>query len=89
MSPAIDTELAPAKAVFDVNFWGPVQMVQTFIPLLISAASASKSKSGALILQIGSTAAIAPIPFSAIYNASKGALHSYSDTLRVELAPFK
>lgn len=87
MSPAIDTETAPAKAVFDVNFWGPVQMVQTFAPLLIAAAS--RPKSDARIVQIGSTAAIAPIPFSSIYNASKGALHSYSDTLRVELAPFK
>jgi len=29
-----------------------------------------------------------PYVFGSIYNASKAALHSYSDTLRVELAPF-
>ncbi|KZP17730.1 NAD(P)-binding protein [Athelia psychrophila] len=84
--PAIDVETAPAKAVFDVNLWGPILMVQAFTPLLISAASTSKA--GSRIVQIGSTAGVAPVPFSAIYNASKAALHSYSDTLHVELAPF-
>lgn len=29
-----------------------------------------------------------PYVFGSVYNASKGALHSYTDTLRVELAPF-
>ncbi|KAK0926682.1 NADPH-dependent 1-acyl dihydroxyacetone phosphate reductase [Friedmanniomyces endolithicus] len=40
------------------------------------------------ICQIGSLAAVMPYVFGAVYNASKGALHSYTDTLRVELAPF-
>lgn len=74
--------------MFDANFWGPVQTVQAFAPLLIAAAQ-SRGAWGARIVNVGSTAAIAPVPFSAVYNASKGALHSFSDTLRVELAPFK
>ncbi|KAF7970420.1 hypothetical protein HWV62_24159 [Athelia sp. TMB] len=89
LCPAIDVELASAKAVFDANFWGPVQTVQAFAPLLIAAAQArGRGAWGARIVNVGSTAAIAPVPFSAVYNASKGALHSFSDTLRVELAPF-
>ncbi|KAF7970422.1 hypothetical protein HWV62_24163 [Athelia sp. TMB] len=87
LSPAIDIELASAKAIFDANFWGPVQTVQAFAPLLIAAAQ-SRTGWGARIVNIGSTAGIAPVPFSAVYNASKAALHSFSDTLRVELAPF-
>lgn len=39
-------------------------------------------------MQIGSLAGVIPYVFSSVYNASKAALHSYSDTLRVELAPF-
>lgn len=72
----------PAKALFDVNFFGPMEMVQAFVGLLIASGRGR-------VVQIGSIAAIAPIPFGAVYNASKAALHSYGDTLRVELAPFK
>lgn len=39
------------------------------------------------IVQVGSLAAITPYVFGSIYNASKAALHSYSDTLRLELEP--
>jgi 1-acylglycerone phosphate reductase len=41
-----------------------------------------------LILNIGSVAAIIPYVFGSIYNASKAALHSYSQTLRLELEPY-
>jgi 1-acylglycerone phosphate reductase len=55
-------------------------MCQTFAPLLIAAKGT--------IVQIGSVAGIMPYVFGAAYNASKAALHQYSNTLRVELAPF-
>lgn len=40
------------------------------------------------IVQIGSIAAVVPYVFGSVYNASKAALHQYSDTLRLELQPF-
>lgn len=40
------------------------------------------------IVQIGSVAGIVPYVFGSVYNASKSALHGYTRTLRVELAPF-
>lgn len=52
----------------------------TFSPLLI--------RSHGTIVQIGSLAGVIPYVFGSVYNASKAALHSYSDTLRVEMAPF-
>lgn len=39
------------------------------------------------IINIGSLAATLPYVFGSVYNASKAALHSYGDTLRVELEP--
>ena len=39
-------------------------------------------------MQIGSIAGVIPYVFGSVYNASKAALHSYSDSLRVEMAPF-
>ena len=37
---------------------------------------------------MGSVAGIVPYVFGSSYNASKAALHAYSNTLRVELEPF-
>lgn len=54
-------------------------LCQAFTPLLIAAQGK--------IVQTGSLAAIMPYTWGALYCASKAALHAYSNTLRVELAP--
>jgi len=78
--PAVDIDVDEARAMFDVNLFAVMRMCQIFTPLLIEAKGT--------IVQIGSVAGIMPYVFGSAYNASKAALHSYSDTLRVELAPF-
>lgn len=40
------------------------------------------------IVMIGSISAVNPYTFGSVYNASKAALHAYSNTLRLELQPF-
>ncbi|TFY62346.1 hypothetical protein EVJ58_g3921 [Rhodofomes roseus] len=35
--PIIDMPMLDARAIFDVNFFGPVYMVQEFVQLLISS----------------------------------------------------
>lgn len=35
--PLLDTDIAEAKWLYDVNVWGPLSMVQAFAPLLIKA----------------------------------------------------
>jgi len=36
-SPLLDTDVAEAKRLYNVNVWGPLAMVQAFVPLLIEA----------------------------------------------------
>lgn len=80
-SAALDLSIPEAKALFDVNLWGAIAMNQACTPLLLA------SQHGGVIVHTGSIAAYIPTPFASIYNASKAALHAYSDTLRIELAP--
>ncbi|PGH13719.1 hypothetical protein AJ80_06224 [Polytolypa hystricis UAMH7299] len=78
--PALDVDMAEARATFETNFFAVITMCKTFVPLLIQAQGT--------IVQLGSLAGVMPYVFGSVYNASKAALHSFSDTLRVELAPF-
>ena len=80
--PLVDLDLTRVKALFDVNFFAALAMVQVFLPLLLATP-------GARILNVGSVAGVCPVPFGGAYNASKAALHAMGNTLRVELAPFK
>jgi 1-acylglycerone phosphate reductase len=66
--------------MFDVNVFALVSVTKAFSSLLI----ASKGT----IINIGSIAGKAPMPWQGYYNASKAAVHLLSDQLRLELAPF-
>lgn len=78
--PALDVDLDDARRCFETNFFAVVRMVQVFSPLLMDAKGT--------IVMIGSLAGEMPYVFGSIYNASKAALRSFTDTLRVELAQF-
>ncbi|KAJ7355880.1 NAD-P-binding protein [Mycena albidolilacea] len=76
-----DMDMSAVRALYELNVFAPMCMVQEFIRLLISSGKAR-------IVNIGSVSGIMPVPFSAAYNTSKAALHAFGNTLRVELAPF-
>ncbi|KAF8205544.1 NAD-P-binding protein [Mycena galopus ATCC 62051] len=78
---ATDMDMSAVRALYELNVFAPMCMVQEFVHLLIPAGKAR-------IVNIGSVSAIMPVPFSAAYNTSKAALHAFGNTLRVELAPF-
>ena len=69
------------RSLFETNVFAVMQICKEFAPLLIQAKGT--------IVNIGSIAAHMPYAFGSAYNASKAALHSFSDTLRVELSPFE
>ncbi|KAF1989505.1 short chain dehydrogenase/reductase [Aulographum hederae CBS 113979] len=78
--PALEIDFDEVQATFEVNVFAVMRICQAFAPLLIAAKGT--------IVQIGSLAGVMPYVFGSVYNASKAALHAYSNTLRVELAPF-
>lgn len=60
------------------NLVGPIWMNETFLPLL-------KEQSESAIVNISSGLAFVPLPISPIYCATKAAIHSYTQSLRVQL----
>src|SRR5690348_7976656 len=72
-------ELVPPEELrrqFEVNTLGPARVIQAFLPLL--------REGKGRIVNISAPTARVPIPFSPI-GASKAALESLSDSLRIEL----
>jgi 1-acylglycerone phosphate reductase len=78
--PLLDSEVAIAKKMFDVNVFALIAVTQAFSPLLI----ASKGT----VVNIGSIVGKFPLPWQGYYNASKAAVNLLSDQLRIELSPF-
>ncbi|KAN0024264.1 hypothetical protein ACTFIV_008666 [Dictyostelium citrinum] len=67
--------------VMQTNFLGAVRTTKEVAKHMI------KERTG-LIINIGSVAGFLPMPVSGLYCASKASLHSFNDSLRVELSPF-
>lgn len=65
------------EKIFDVNFLGAVYVNKYFHPLLKS--------NGRILVTTSEVAPLEPMPFNAIYNATKTALESYTQGLRQEL----
>ncbi len=66
---------------FEVNFFGVISVTQAFIPLL----RAGKGR----IVNMGSIAGQSAMPYTGAYCASKFALRSMNDSLRIEMRPWK
>jgi uncharacterized oxidoreductase len=61
-----------------VNLLGTIRMTYAFLPLLIG-------KADSVIVNVTSAMAFVPFPATPTYSATKAALHSFSESLRVQL----
>ncbi|HUP91269.1 MAG TPA: SDR family NAD(P)-dependent oxidoreductase [Solimonas sp.] len=75
-----DCSPAEAQAQFETNFFGAHRVVRAALPAL-------RESKGTIVL-VSSLAAGVPLPYQAFYSASKAALTSYAEALRLELHPF-
>lgn len=81
MGPILDLTADQIRAQFETNIVGLIALTQAVAPRMIAQGNGR-------IVNIGSISGILTTPFAGIYCASKSALHSVSEALRMELAPF-
>ncbi|MGV0772913.1 SDR family NAD(P)-dependent oxidoreductase [Mycobacterium syngnathidarum] len=65
--------------IISINLLGTIRMTYAFLPLLAG-------KADAVIMNVTSSMAFVPFPVTPTYSATKAALHSFSESLRVQLA---
>jgi short-subunit dehydrogenase len=80
LGPLEVSRISDIRNQLEVNVIGQVAVTQAFLPLL--------RKSRGRIINIGSICGMMPSPFYGVYPASKSALESITDSLRLELQPW-
>ncbi len=75
---AEESSIEQAQAIFNTNFFGVVRMTRAVLPHM-------RSRGQGRILHIGSVLGFLPMPYGALYAASKHAIEGYSESLDHEL----
>jgi NAD(P)-dependent dehydrogenase (short-subunit alcohol dehydrogenase family) len=75
---AEESSLEQARSIFETNFFGTVRMIRAVLPHM------RRQRSGRII-NIGSVLGLLPMPYGALYSATKHAIEGYSESLDHEL----
>ncbi|WP_212800623.1 oxidoreductase [Pseudomonas sp. St316] len=75
---AEESSVEQAKALFDTNFLGIVRTTRAVVPHM-------RRQAAGRIINIGSILGVVPVPYAALYSASKHAVEGYSQALDHEL----
>lgn len=75
---AEESSMEQAKAIFETNFFGLVRMTRAVLPHM-------RSQGSGRIINIGSVLGFLPMPYGALYAATKHAVEGYSESLDHEL----
>lgn len=81
-TPLLEASVSDMAKLFDTNTLSVIRVTQLFFPLLRNA------KDGAFLVNNTSVASSMPVPLQAPYSATKAALSSLTECLRLELQPF-
>ena len=77
--PVEETPMEQWRHVFETNFFGVLETTRRAIPEL--------RRRGGVICNVTTASLLFPMPFFAVYRASKGAVSVLGESLRAELAP--
>jgi len=75
---AEESSIEQAKAIFETNFFGLIRMTRAVVPHM-------RRQGNGRILNIGSVLGFLPMPYGALYAATKHAVEGYSESLDHEL----
>jgi len=75
---AEESSIEQARSIFDTNFFGIVRMTRAVVPHM-------RRKGAGRIINIGSVLGFLPMPYGALYAATKHAIEGYSESLDHEL----
>jgi short-subunit dehydrogenase len=78
-APAWQAPLNEAHTLFELNFFAPLAMIQLVVPHM-------RQRGGGMLVNIGSIAGKVTLPWFTLYSATKSALGSLTEGLRMELA---
>ena len=67
-----------AERTIDVNLLGPIRLIHAFLPHLLTQPKAT-------VMTVSSGLAYVPLAATPTYNATKAAIHSFTESLRVQL----
>lgn len=71
--------LATSEATIDINLLGTIRSITTFLPYL-------EQQTDPVVMTVSSGLAFVPLAMTPTYNATKAAIHSYTQSLRLQLA---
>jgi NAD(P)-dependent dehydrogenase (short-subunit alcohol dehydrogenase family) len=75
---AEESSIDQAKSIFETNFFGVMRMTRAVLPHM-------RKQGNGRIINIGSVVGFLPMPYGAVYSASKHAIEGYSESLDHEL----
>jgi short-subunit dehydrogenase len=73
-----NVDMAACRETFETNFFGALEAMQAVIPVM-------KQQGAGTIINISSVAGHIPIPFHAVYSATKFAMNAIGKAARIEL----
>jgi len=75
---AEESSIEQARSIFETNFFGVIRMTRAVVPHM-------RKQGGGRIINIGSVLGFLPMPYGALYAATKHAIEGYSESLDHEL----
>jgi NAD(P)-dependent dehydrogenase (short-subunit alcohol dehydrogenase family) len=75
---AEESSIEQAKAIFETNFFGLIRMIRAVVPHM-------RRQGNGRIINMGSVLGFLPMPYGALYAATKHAVEGYSESLDHEL----